>query len=135
MGTSAEHPDGLWTTGRSGDTRHRALPLTRTRLTALLQLPTVMTLELRLQPEFNFELFWIQREMTIVSDHGHDLPAQGSMAETIQLISCAVRRMWKRSPLGNKAAPPLAQDRLSKRTAGASTPMAPGANDAYTSQH
>jgi hypothetical protein len=40
------------------DTRCRALPPIRTRLTALLQLPTVRALELRLQPEFNFWIVW-----------------------------------------------------------------------------
>src|SRR5262249_1613801 len=44
----------LWTTGRSDDTRHRAQRSTWTRLTALLQLPTVLTLEPGLQSEFNF---------------------------------------------------------------------------------
>jgi hypothetical protein len=55
MRISAELLAGLWTTGRSGDTRRRALPLTSTRLTALLQLPPVPALEPRLQPEFNFD--------------------------------------------------------------------------------
>ena len=44
----------LWTTGRSDDTRHGAQRSTWTRLTALLQLPTVLTLEPTLQSEFNF---------------------------------------------------------------------------------
>jgi hypothetical protein len=44
----------LWTTGRSDDTRHGAPRSTWTRLTALLQLPTVLMLEPSLQLEFHF---------------------------------------------------------------------------------
>jgi len=48
----------LWTTGRSDDTRCRAPRSTSTRLTALLQLSTVLTLERGLQAEFISMFVW-----------------------------------------------------------------------------